>query len=47
MNAAVTKRLRAGLSLACMAALRPQVFRALKREELLAGAALGFFMFGG
>ena len=30
-----------------MAAFRPQVFRSLKREELLAGAALGFFMFGG
>jgi drug/metabolite transporter (DMT)-like permease len=30
-----------------MAALRPHVFRTLKREELLAGAALGFFMFGG
>jgi drug/metabolite transporter (DMT)-like permease len=30
-----------------MAAFRPHVFRALKREELLAGAALGFFMFGG
>ena len=30
-----------------MAAFRPRVFRVLKREELLAGAALGFFMFGG
>jgi len=30
-----------------MAAFRPRVFRALKNEELLAGAALGFFMFGG
>jgi drug/metabolite transporter (DMT)-like permease len=30
-----------------MAAFRPRVFRTLKREELLAGAALGFFMFGG
>jgi len=30
-----------------MAAFRPQVFRTLKREEVLAGAALGFFMFGG
>src|SRR5580692_1485912 len=30
-----------------MAAFRPHVFRALKRQELLAGAALGFFMFGG
>ena len=30
-----------------MAAFRPRVFRTLKREELLAGAALGFFMFAG
>ncbi|MGB7122164.1 MAG: DMT family transporter [Bradyrhizobium sp.] len=30
-----------------MAAFRPHVFRTLKREELIAGAALGFFMFGG
>jgi drug/metabolite transporter (DMT)-like permease len=30
-----------------MAAFRPRVFRSLKREELLAGAALGFFMFAG
>ena len=30
-----------------MAAFRPRVFRTLKKEELLAGAALGFFMFGG
>jgi len=30
-----------------MAAFRPYVFRTLKKEELLAGAALGFFMFGG
>lgn len=30
-----------------MAAFRPLVFRTLEREELLAGAALGFFMFGG
>lgn len=30
-----------------MAAFRPQVFRTLKKEELFAGAALGFFMFGG
>jgi drug/metabolite transporter (DMT)-like permease len=30
-----------------MAAFRPRVFRNLKREELLAGAALGLFMFGG
>ncbi|MGC1616423.1 MAG: DMT family transporter [Candidatus Acidiferrum sp.] len=35
------------LAAVLMAAFRPQVFRALKREELLAGAALGFFMFGG
>jgi drug/metabolite transporter (DMT)-like permease len=30
-----------------MAAFRPHVFRTLEREELLAGAALGLFMFGG
>jgi drug/metabolite transporter (DMT)-like permease len=30
-----------------MAAFRPHVFGTLKNEELLAGAALGFFMFGG
>jgi drug/metabolite transporter (DMT)-like permease len=30
-----------------MAAFRPRVLRTLKREELLAGAALGFFMFAG
>ncbi len=30
-----------------MAAFRPRVLRNLKREELLAGAALGLFMFGG
>lgn len=30
-----------------MAALRPRVFRNLKSEDLLAGAAIGFFMFGG
>jgi drug/metabolite transporter (DMT)-like permease len=30
-----------------MAAFRPPVFRTLKREELLAGAVLGFFMFAG
>jgi drug/metabolite transporter (DMT)-like permease len=30
-----------------MAAFRPRVSRTLKREELLAGAALGLFMFGG
>lgn len=30
-----------------MAAFRPHVFRTLKKGELLAGAALGFFMFGG
>ena len=30
-----------------MAAFRPSTLRQLKREELFAGAALGFFMFGG
>ena len=30
-----------------MAAFRPRALRSLKKEELLAGAALGFFMFGG
>jgi drug/metabolite transporter (DMT)-like permease len=30
-----------------MAVFRPRAFRTLKREELLAGAALGFFMFAG
>jgi len=30
-----------------MAGFRPHVFRKLRRGELLAGAALGFFMFGG
>jgi len=30
-----------------MAAFRPHVFRTLKKGELLAGTALGFFMFGG
>jgi len=30
-----------------MAALRPSSLRHLKRDELFAGAALGFFMFGG
>jgi drug/metabolite transporter (DMT)-like permease len=30
-----------------MAAFRPHIFRKLRRGELLAGAALGFFMFGG
>ncbi len=30
-----------------MGAFRPRAFRNLKKEELLAGAALGFFMFGG
>jgi drug/metabolite transporter (DMT)-like permease len=38
---------RFSLAALLMAAFRPRVFRALKREELLAGAALGFFMFGG
>src|ERR1700722_1172977 len=35
------------LAAVLMAAFRPHVFRSLKREELLAGAALGLFMFGG
>jgi drug/metabolite transporter (DMT)-like permease len=38
---------RFSLAAILMAAFRPGVFRTLKREELLAGAALGFFMFGG
>ncbi|HLZ50645.1 MAG TPA: DMT family transporter [Candidatus Acidoferrum sp.] len=38
---------RFSLAAILMAAFRPGVFRALKRGELLAGAALGFFMFGG
>lgn len=35
------------LAAVLMAAFRPHVFRTLKKEELFAGAALGFFMFGG
>ena len=35
------------LAAVLMAAFRPHVFRTLNRAELLAGAALGFFMFGG
>jgi drug/metabolite transporter (DMT)-like permease len=38
---------RFSLAAILMAAFRPGVFRTLKREELLAGAALGFCMFGG
>jgi drug/metabolite transporter (DMT)-like permease len=38
---------RFSLAAILMAAFRPGVFRTLKREELLAGGALGFFMFGG
>jgi drug/metabolite transporter (DMT)-like permease len=38
---------RFSLAAILMVSFRPGVFRALKREELLAGAALGFFMFGG
>ncbi|HTQ60503.1 MAG TPA: DMT family transporter [Candidatus Solibacter sp.] len=38
---------RFSLAALLMAAFRPHVFRTLKREELIAGAALGFFMFGG
>ncbi len=38
---------RFSLAALLMAAFRPHVFRTLKKEELLAGAALGFFMFGG
>src|SRR5580700_3228450 len=39
--------IRFSLAAILMAAFRPRVLRNLKREELLAGAALGFFMFGG
>src|SRR6201984_3927015 len=39
--------LRFTLAGICMAALRPQVFRVLQREELFAGVRLGFFMFCG
>jgi drug/metabolite transporter (DMT)-like permease len=38
---------RFSLAALLMAAFRPRALRNLKREELLAGAALGFFMFGG
>jgi drug/metabolite transporter (DMT)-like permease len=38
---------RFSLAALLMAAFRPRVLRRLKREELLAGAALGLFMFGG
>lgn len=38
---------RFSLAAILMAAFRPRVLRNLKREELLAGAALGLFMFGG
>ena len=38
---------RFSLAAVLMAAFRPRILRDLKREELLAGAALGFFMFGG
>jgi drug/metabolite transporter (DMT)-like permease len=39
--------LRFTLAGACMAVFRPQVFRALQREEIFAGVRLGFFMFCG
>lgn len=35
------------LAAVLMAVFRPHIFRTLKREEVLAGLALGFFMFGG
>ena len=38
---------RFSLAAVLMAAFRPRILRDLKREELLAGAALGLFMFGG
>src|SRR5580700_7820820 len=38
---------RFSLAALLMAAFRPRVFRTLKREEPVAGAALGFFMFAG
>jgi drug/metabolite transporter (DMT)-like permease len=38
---------RFSLATSLMAAFRPSAFRNLKREDLLAGAALGLFMFGG
>ena len=39
--------LRFTLAGICMAVFRPQVFRVLQREEIFAGARLGFFMFCG
>jgi len=39
--------LRFTLAGICMAAFRPQAFRVLQREEIFAGARLGFFMFCG
>ncbi|MGC1907490.1 MAG: DMT family transporter [Candidatus Acidiferrum sp.] len=39
--------LRFTFAAALMTVFRPHVLRNLKKEELLAGAALGFFMFGG
>jgi drug/metabolite transporter (DMT)-like permease len=38
---------RFSLAAILMAAFRPRALRNLKKEELLAGAALGLFMFGG
>ena len=38
---------RFSLAAMLMAAFRPRALRKLKKEELLAGAALGLFMFGG
>jgi drug/metabolite transporter (DMT)-like permease len=38
---------RFSLAAILMALFRPKALRGLKREELLAGAALGLFMFGG
>ncbi|HVS87135.1 MAG TPA: EamA family transporter [Candidatus Acidoferrum sp.] len=38
---------RFSLAAILMAAFRPHALRNLKKEELLAGAALGLFMFGG
>jgi drug/metabolite transporter (DMT)-like permease len=38
---------RFSLAAALMAAFRPRILRHVKKEELLAGAALGLFMFGG
>jgi len=39
--------LRFTLAGVCMAAFRPGIFRALRREEVFAGVRLGFFMFCG